>query len=857
MWFKAKQDFIHAGWLTKMGGGTSTMGRKSWKRRWMTLKGGELHYMPSQGEEAEVLGTVDIQNCEAVSSEDIPMKKDNIFRIDTPKRTYYMYADTPEEMQEWIDILNTVKGATTEEINQMMDQARVNPRHAQGTIDVDDILSVGGTSTVAVEGHPTFVVMTSERVYNFVAKNKEDLDDWVRLLTPRKREGTLNSDVSDSAVAERGWMLKAGGKGNAFKRRRWFVLRGDVISYYKAKDDDYVVGTIPLNWLCSVIPPDETTATSKNDWTFTVHAKHKSFHLTCKTQADANRWINAIQDVIDNSPVIETPMEKLIDELKMASANEVEQIYATHKVLTYSSEPLRASLLPLPYGEISSPSSSRTYETLQAEALRVSASLLPAMDSGSGVPSRARYGSPDQPVELIRNIIQVCFDVSRLRNEVYCQVICQTSGAPNPGSHLNMVHWHLLAALCSSFLPSRKFVRYLRFHLKRTIELADSVGEEVVKVANFCLDALKTTKARDFPPSTKEIEAIMSGRGLVCAVHCVGDRVIEHPITSSTTCGEVIAAVKKQLDLVKCRNGFGLFENCGSVTKYLEDKYAVADVLSKWEKYEAHGVNPDNGSWRLVFKLFSFYDPMAPDLSGAEKEFLYEQAFETVMARKFPASDAELIKLAALRTQRVVGDWEEGAYTSDLLKVHPAQQPQLLAPDAGGVAGTMKRAGTMIKGTLKGLGSNTLRRLRGKTMKKDGEVSDKELEAIKTDITKEWKTLVGMSADDALEAYMRIITAWPGWGCNIFDVVQASRKDWPKELWLAISLEGVGIFKRNSRDRLAFFPYQSILSFGAPVNNKYKILVDGSGTMLFETQQVLEIAKLMKEYIKEIVSRRR
>lgn len=28
MWFKAKQDFIHAGYLTKMGGGTSTLGRK-------------------------------------------------------------------------------------------------------------------------------------------------------------------------------------------------------------------------------------------------------------------------------------------------------------------------------------------------------------------------------------------------------------------------------------------------------------------------------------------------------------------------------------------------------------------------------------------------------------------------------------------------------------------------------------------------------------------------------------------------------------------------------------------------------------------------------------------------------------
>lgn len=88
-------------------------------------------------------------------------------------------------------------------------------------------------------------------------------------------------------------------------------------------------------------------------------------------------------------------------------------------------------------------------------------------------------------------------------------------------------------------------------------------------------------------------------------------------------------------------------------------------------------------------------------------------------------------------------------------------------------------------------------------------------------------------------------------------MTQTGKKEWPKELWLAISLEGVGIFPRNQSQRLAFFKYETILSFGAPQANKYKILVDGGpGAMMFETNMVLEIAKLMKEYIKEIVQRR-
>lgn len=67
MWFKSKQDSIKSGWLTKLGGGTSTLGRKSWKRRYFTLKFGELAYMPSEDENAEHLGVMDILTATEIS----------------------------------------------------------------------------------------------------------------------------------------------------------------------------------------------------------------------------------------------------------------------------------------------------------------------------------------------------------------------------------------------------------------------------------------------------------------------------------------------------------------------------------------------------------------------------------------------------------------------------------------------------------------------------------------------------------------------------------------------------------------------------------------------------------------------
>jgi len=57
-------------------------------------------------------------------------------------------------------------------------------------------------------------------------------------------------------------------------------------------------------------------------------------------------------------------------------------------------------------------------------------------------------------------------------------------------------------------------------------------------------------------------------------------------------------------------------------------------------------------------------------------------------------------------------------------------------------AGTLKKAKTMLKGTLRGLGNATLRRLKGGTMKKVGVVSDAELVKIKANIVDCWKRLV-------------------------------------------------------------------------------------------------------------------
>lgn len=67
--------------------------------------------------------------------------------------------------------------------------------------------------------------------------------------------------------------------------------------------------------------------------------------------------------------------------------------------------------------------------------------------------------------------------------------------------------------------------------------------------------------------------------------------------------------------------------------------------------------------------------------------------------------------------------------------------------------------------------------------------------------------------------------------------VQCRDGAFPSELWLGVSREAISVYKRGEPWPLEVFPYEQILSFGAPLANAYKIAVEGR-ELLFETQMV-------------------
>lgn len=83
----------------------------------------------------------------------------------------------------------------------------------------------------------------------------------------------------------------------------------------------------------------------------------------------------------------------------------------------------------------------------------------------------------DEHITLIQSIMDRCMRKESLLNELYLQLIKQTTDHPDPNSRVNLRHWALLSLGCSVILPPLKLVRkYLIGHLKRCA--SDFITEE-------------------------------------------------------------------------------------------------------------------------------------------------------------------------------------------------------------------------------------------------------------------------------------------------------------------------------------------------------------------------------------------
>uniref|UniRef100_A0A2K6TYV4 Unconventional myosin-X n=1 Tax=Saimiri boliviensis boliviensis TaxID=39432 RepID=A0A2K6TYV4_SAIBB len=840
LWFRSKQEALKQGWLHKKGGGSSTLSRRNWKKRWFVLRQSKLMYFENDSEE-KLKGTVEVRTAKEIIDN---TTKENGIDIIMADRTFHLIAESPEDASQWFSVLSQVHASTDQEIQEMHDE-QANPQNAVGTLDVGLIDSVCASDSP--DRPNSFVIITANRVLHCNADTPEEMHHWITLLQRSKGD----TRVEGQEFIVRGWLhkeVKNSPKMSSLKlKKRWFVLTHNSLDYYKSSEKNALkLGTLVLNSLCSVVPPDEKIFKETGYWNVTVYGRKHCYRLYTKLLNEATRWSSAIQNVTDTKAPIDTPTQQLIQDIKENCLNSdvVEQIYKRNPILRYTHHPLHSPLLPLPYGDINlNLLKDKGYTTLQDEAIKIFNSL-------------QQLESMSDPIPIIQGILQTGHDLRPLRDELYCQLIKQTNKVPHPGSVGNLYSWQILTCLSCTFLPSRGILKYLKFHLKRIRE--QFPGTEMEKYALFTYESLKKTKCREYVPSRDEIEALIHRQEMTSTVYCHGGGSCKITINSHTTAGEVVEKLIRGLAMEDSRNMFALFEYNGHVDKAIESRTVVADVLAKFEKLAATSEVGDL-PWKFYFKLYCFLDTQNVPKDSVEFAFMFEQAHEAVIHGHHPAPEENLQVLAALRLQYLQGDYTlhaaipplEEVYSLQRLKARISQSTKTFTP----CERLEKRRTSFLEGTLRRsfrTGSVVRQKVEEEQML-DMWIKE-EVSCARASIIDKWKKFQGMNQEQAMAKYMALIKEWPGYGSTLFDV-ECKEGGFPQELWLGVSADAVSVYKRGEGRPLEVFQYEHILSFGAPLANTYKIVVD-ERELLFETSEVVDVAKLMKAYISMIVKKR-
>ena len=73
---------------------------KDWRKRYFVLKGNKLYF--SKGINEAPHGVIDLSKCQTVKSADEKTHKKHSLEVSTSEQTYYMYADSEKDKDEWI-----------------------------------------------------------------------------------------------------------------------------------------------------------------------------------------------------------------------------------------------------------------------------------------------------------------------------------------------------------------------------------------------------------------------------------------------------------------------------------------------------------------------------------------------------------------------------------------------------------------------------------------------------------------------------------------------------------------------------------------------------------------------------------
>ncbi|GBG27452.1 Unconventional myosin-VIIa [Hondaea fermentalgiana] len=352
-----------------------------------------------------------------------------------------------------------------------------------------------------------------------------------------------------------------------------------------------------------------------------------------------------------------------------------------------------------------------------------------------------------------------------LLDEVYCQLYKQTNANPDATSCLR--GWELMAMCAGLFPPSSKLEKYLLSYIRQTTESQPYPG--VGKLAEYAL--LRIVKsldlgARSEAPTKIEIAAVREISPVKIRVTLLDGRILDMEAESWTSVADMNQAVGNQLK-IEDATPFSLFEiNSNDEERALDDEDRVLDVISYWERERARQ-RRHPPEFQFVYKVRFFFDIKEDDEFAVQ--VAYHQAVHDVTDSRYPCSEEDAFRLAALMAQERFGDFIDD--DSD----HFGDELQAFLP--------------------------------AKYYHETIEVN------LKDEIRKIWALLKGYDSQEAMCNYLDYVRSWKMYG-SAFYFVEPQQRDFPPDAVLAVNAKGILLIDPETRDIISDWPYSEIVTWG-------------------------------------------
>jgi hypothetical protein len=415
-------------------------------------------------------------------------------------------------------------------------------------------------------------------------------------------------------------------------------------------------------------------------------------------------------------------------------------------------------------------------------------------------------------------LIRTCLHApEELRDEVFCQIIKQTTSNPSPESALK--GWMLLGICAGAIAPSRDFEKYLLSYCETHANEAQSIGD----YAKFTIGRIIKTAAltpRRETPLPMEVEAAKMRLPVLLRVFHLDGSFDMMPINSWVT-PAVLKAMICEKRGIKNSDAFGIYEMTpNGEERFLEPEERLLDLVAYWQRlFEEERSKTDDQSkkqrkkalgntsfYRVVFKVHMYFDVPADDASAQHE--MYVQASYDVVSARYPCGERDCLALAALQLQAENGDAGLPDLGQKLERYLPAKYAE----------------------------STRTSELANEIRKQHAEHAGKSQRAVERE-------------------YMDYVKEWQVYGSSFFFVEPQMNSEMPEEIFMAVNPKGILLINPDTKEVLSTYPYSEVPTWG----HSQSSFVLHIGNLIrqtklyFATEQGKEINDLVRAYVNHLV----